>query len=74
LYGRLQSDPARAEEARSWGEVLQRFDELRFARLCAYLWGREPDDAVGHSILIYDLGAGELTRALNEPSLMVPPR
>jgi 4-amino-4-deoxy-L-arabinose transferase-like glycosyltransferase len=68
LYERLQADPAHAEDARAWSEILQRFDQFRFARLCAYLWGREPDDSAGHSILIYHLDAAELDAALNEPT------
>jgi hypothetical protein len=37
---------------------------LRFARLTAYLRQREPDDHVGHSILIYRLTEEDLTEAL----------
>lgn len=45
---------------KSWA----RFDQLRFARLCAQLRTREPDAMVGYSILIYRVGEAELTAAL----------
>jgi 4-amino-4-deoxy-L-arabinose transferase-like glycosyltransferase len=40
------------------------YDRLRFARLCAALRAREPDDTVGYSILIYRLTDDEVRRAL----------
>lgn len=43
------------------------FDQLRLGRLNAYLRTREPDDNVGHSILIYYLDEDDLDRALNQP-------
>jgi hypothetical protein len=46
-----------------------RFQRLQFGRLCAYLRSREPDDHVGHSILIYRLNADDLDHALNRPLL-----
>lgn len=47
--------------------ALSRFIKLRFARLCAYLRAREPDDMVNYSILIYDLDQAELDAALQSP-------
>ena len=44
-----------------------RFQKLRFARLCSYLRRRDPDDHVGYSILIYRLNGNDLDAALNEP-------
>ena len=41
-----------------------RFAKLRFARLCAYLRQREPDDHVGHSMLIYRLSKEQIAEAL----------
>lgn len=41
------------------------FEELRLARLCAWLRQREPDDEVGHSILIYVLSDEQLHEALD---------
>ncbi|HKQ47770.1 MAG TPA: tetratricopeptide repeat protein [Phycisphaerae bacterium] len=40
---------------------------LRFGRLCAFLREREPDDEVGHSILIYRVSATDIHRALYGP-------
>lgn len=40
---------------------------LRFGRLCAFLRQRDPDDGVGHSILIYRVAAQELNLALYGP-------
>jgi hypothetical protein len=47
-----------------WNQVLSSFTEARFARLCAYLRQREPDDTVGYSILIYRLTDDDVQRAL----------
>jgi hypothetical protein len=46
-----------------WKRAWVRHDLLRFARLCYYLRAREPDDQVGHSILIYRLTAKEIAVA-----------
>jgi len=43
------------------------FEDLRFARLCAFLRHREPDEQVGGSILIYRLTDEEVDRALTGP-------
>ncbi len=48
-------------------DALTQFEQYRFARLCAYLRLREPDDSVGYSILIYQLDADDLNRALFRP-------
>jgi hypothetical protein len=50
-----------------WLNALNDFDELRFARLAAYLRRREPDDQIGHSILVYRLTDADLDRALHGP-------
>jgi hypothetical protein len=44
-------------------EFIAAFEQLRFGRLCAFLRQREPDDEVGHSILIYRLTDDEVGRA-----------
>jgi 4-amino-4-deoxy-L-arabinose transferase-like glycosyltransferase len=44
-----------------------RYQALQFARLCAYLREREPDDFVGYSILLYALDDAELKAALEGP-------
>jgi hypothetical protein len=41
-----------------------RYQQLRFAKLCAYLRTRQYDDHVGYSILIYNVAQGELDAAL----------
>jgi len=49
------------------------FDHLRFCRLAAYLRRREPDDDVGHSILIYRLSDRDVREALyGPPAELVP--
>ena len=57
----------RSRELAAWNRTLNQFDQLRMARLCAYLRKREPDDSVGYSILIYYLNEDDLDRALNQP-------
>ena len=44
--------------------LFQRFQQVRFAKLCAYLRDQPYDDHVGYSILIYRLDADELNDAL----------
>ncbi|HEY4303512.1 MAG TPA: glycosyltransferase family 39 protein [Gemmatimonadaceae bacterium] len=51
-----------------WLKNFQVFEHLRTARLAAYLRRREPDEQVGHSILIYRVNEQELGRALSGPS------
>lgn len=45
----------------------QRYDLLRFARLCHYLRARRADATVGYSILLYRLTQPEVDTALNGP-------
>jgi hypothetical protein len=60
-------DPAeRARQlARVSPESLYQLEQLRFARLMAYLRHREPDDRVGWSILIHRLSAADVQAALD---------
>jgi len=68
-----QADPAafdallaeRGEAA--WNRRLGEYEQLRFARLCAWLRRREPDAQVGHSILLYRLSADDATAAVYGP-------
>jgi hypothetical protein len=53
--------PALLAQEAAW----QRYDALRFARLCHYLRARRPDAVVGWSIFIYRLTADEVDAALN---------
>jgi len=50
-----------------WVKNFQAYEHLRTARLAAYLRRREPDDEVGHSILIYRVNDADLARALGGP-------
>jgi hypothetical protein len=54
---------AAAEFEMTW----QRYDQLRFARLCHYLRARGPDAMVGYSILVFRLDDAEVARALHTP-------
>jgi hypothetical protein len=46
--------------------VFEAFEQLRLARLCAFLRRREPEDQVGYSVLIYRLSADEVRQAVDE--------
>ena len=49
------------------------FRRLRLARLCAYLRQREPDDQVGHTILIYRLSDEDVRQAFaRDPAELEP--
>jgi 4-amino-4-deoxy-L-arabinose transferase-like glycosyltransferase len=56
-----------ADSVDGWMGALSDYEQYRFARLAAYLRHREPDDSVGHSILVYRLGEADLARALDGP-------
>jgi hypothetical protein len=49
---------------KNWRQTWGRYDNLRFARLCAHLRRREPDAMIGYSILIYRVDEAELAAAL----------
>jgi hypothetical protein len=51
-----------------WWKLFHLYEQLRFARLAAYLRERRPDDNVGYSILIYRLSDRDLAAALDGPS------
>jgi hypothetical protein len=73
LLADYSRDPQRRGElerdapTRHWQVALQKYDELRLARLCQYLRARQPDANVGYSIYIYRLTAGEIAAATAEP-------
>ncbi len=50
-----------------WNEQLNRFQHLRFSRLCSALRQREPDDRIGYSIFIYVLTDQEVQAAIFGP-------
>jgi hypothetical protein len=66
-FARMLNDPQATEMRAQWNRTLATFDRYRLARLCAFLRRREPDDSVGYSILVYNLTADDLNRALNQP-------
>ncbi len=50
-----------------WEFLFRQYEEASFARLCAVLRHREPDDRAGCSILIYRLSPEEVALALTGP-------
>ena len=50
-----------------WNRRLGEYEQLRFARLCALLRRRPPDAEIGHSILVYRLGADDARAAVYGP-------
>jgi hypothetical protein len=60
-----KSAPALTAEVQNARKVM--FDALRFNRLCAYLRRRGPDGRVTNGVLVYELTADDLTRALRGP-------
>lgn len=55
-------------DAAAWVQAWDRYEPLRFARLCHYLRARQPDDHIGYSILIFRLTQTELDAALHGPA------
>jgi hypothetical protein len=72
-----KSDPRTQQELlhspgfASPSDLIAEFEQLRFARLCAFLRNREPDDEVGYSILIYRLTDREIAKALDPATSVV---
>ena len=50
-----------------WTAGWARYDNLRFAWLCAHLRTRAPDAMIGYSILVYRIDGNELATALGDP-------
>jgi len=61
-------------ETAAWRRLASDFDELRLARLSAYLRRRAPDDQIGYSILIFRLDGREVQEALTGPPAELLPR
>ncbi len=55
------------KKGKAFKSRFNRFQKLRFGRLCAYLRQREPADYVGYSILIYRLTEDQVFEALYGP-------
>jgi hypothetical protein len=45
--------------------VIARYDDLRLARLCAWLRKREPDERITYGVLVYELNQAQLDEALS---------
>lgn len=60
------SAPARLALLKSWRpdwrEAFDRFQRLRFLRICANLRSREPDAMIGYSILVFDLSDEDINQ------------
>lgn len=73
LFREYWRNAATQQEVRATGagdafeKTWQRYDLLRFARLCHYLRARRADATVGYSILLYRLTQSEVDAALNGP-------
>jgi len=65
----VMSDRDRA----AWHRLTSDFDQLRLARLSAYLRRREPDDQIGYSILIFRLTDRDVQDALSGPPVELLP-
>lgn len=67
---------ARAEDRADaeWRKVANDFEQLRLARLAAFLRRRAPDAHIGHSILIFHLSDGDVRDALAGPPAELVPR
>jgi hypothetical protein len=64
----------RAKPEAYFRKLERSFTHLRFARLLGYLRQRAPETEVGYSILVFQLGASELARALDgPPAELLPP-
>ena len=51
-------------ESAAWRRLADDYEQLRLARLSAYLRHREPDDRIGYSILVFRLTDEEVQEAL----------
>ncbi len=64
-----QSDPAQRKQLQQnvpdaqWRGAWERYDTLRFLRLCHYLRARQPDAQIDYTIFVYRLSAGEIAMA-----------
>lgn len=67
-----QSDPAKRRKLQhdvadqKWRAVWNRYDQLRFARLCFYLRARQPDAVIDYTIFVYRLSAEEIAWATDD--------
>jgi len=75
-----QADPAQRRElerkanAAQWLASWEKYDDLRFARLCHYLRARRPDAVIDYTIFVFRLSAEEIAAAtgpLNDWSVAI---
>jgi hypothetical protein len=60
---------AAALESRSaveWLQLFADFEEYRFARITAFLRRRQPDDQIGHSVLVYSVSDEDVARMVGD--------
>ena len=62
---RIRREVDRLGAAEGFDHTWQRYELLRFARLCHYLRARQPDAQPGYSILVYRLDQADLDGALH---------
>ncbi|MGA3008330.1 MAG: hypothetical protein ABSE59_10615, partial [Opitutaceae bacterium] len=67
---RIEQRPQDGAELKTFAQtgLLQRYDDLRLARLCGYLRKREPDERITFGILVYELNQAQLDQALSGPA------
>lgn len=65
LAGRFAREQVLLLSNTFWQKKLRDYDDLRFARLCAYLRQREPESRIGYGIFVFELTSDELARALD---------
>ena len=58
-----------AEGQAVWINWFQTYEHARLARLTSFLRQREPDSEINYSILIYQLSAADLDRAIDGPPI-----
>lgn len=80
VFQRTASDPAARERLiagvggpQAVLNLFSGYEAARFARLCAHLRQREPDDQVNFAIQVYRVSAEDLPRALDGPPAELSP-
>jgi hypothetical protein len=69
----LSTDPAaraaalQQRDPEDWKLMLRRFEEIRFARLAAFLRQRKPDEEINFGVLVFHLSDADIARALDGP-------
>ncbi len=69
MFHLYKSEPRRRVElqrevsAAQWQAAWERYDLLRFARMCHYMRARRPDAVIGYSIFVYRLTGAEIAAA-----------